>query len=115
MSLRRAVIVDVCRSPFARGRENGALAPVHPVDLYAQVLAALVARTGIDPALVEDVITGCVIQVAEQAGNIGRQAVLAAQALSSCPTPCQKAQQLNSCLLRHGKHQQAFPPLITWW
>jgi acetyl-CoA acetyltransferase len=78
MSLRRAVIVDVCRSPFARGRENGALAPVHPVDLYAQVLAALVARTGIDPALVEDVITGCVIQVAEQAGNIGRQAVLAA-------------------------------------
>jgi 2-keto-3-deoxy-L-fuconate dehydrogenase len=46
MSLRRAVIVDVCRSPFARGRENGALAPVHPVDLYAQVLAALVARTG---------------------------------------------------------------------
>jgi hypothetical protein len=69
MSLRRAVIVDVCRSPFARGRENGALAPVHPVDLYAQVLAALVARTGIDPALVEDVITGCVIQVAEQAGG----------------------------------------------
>jgi len=98
MSLRRAVIVDVCRSPFARGRENGALAPVHPVDLYAQVLAALVARTGIDPALVEDVITGCVIQVAEQAGNIGRQAVLAAGFPETVPAvtldrKCGSAQQ----------------------
>ena len=98
MSLRRAVIVDVCRSPFARGRENGALAPVHPVDLYAQVLAALVVRTGIDPALVEDVITGCVIQVAEQAGNIGRQAVLAAGFPETVPAvtldrKCGSAQQ----------------------
>ena len=98
MSQRRAVIVDVCRSPFARGRENGALAAVHPVDLYAQVLAALVARTGIDPALVEDVITGCVIQVAEQAGNIGRQAVLAAGFPETVPAvtldrKCGSAQQ----------------------
>ena len=98
MSQRRAVIVDVCRSPFARGRENGALAAVHPVDLYAQVLAALVARTGIDPALVEDVITGCVIQVAEQAGNIGRQAVLAAGFPKTVPAvtldrKCGSAQQ----------------------
>jgi len=98
MSLRRAVIVDVCRSPFARGRENGALAPVHPVDLYAQVLAELVARTGIDPALVEDVITGCVIQVAEQAGNLGRQAVLAAGFPETVPAvtldrKCGSAQQ----------------------
>ncbi|MFN6978622.1 MAG: beta-ketoacyl synthase N-terminal-like domain-containing protein, partial [Gemmobacter sp.] len=75
---RRAVIVDLVRSPWGRGREGGILAGVHPVDLYAQVLKALVRRTGIDPALVEDVITGCVIQVGEQAGNIGRQAVLAA-------------------------------------
>jgi acetyl-CoA acetyltransferase family protein len=50
---------------------------LHPVDLYAQVLQALVQRTGVDPAIIEDVITGCVIQVAEQSGNIGRQAVLA--------------------------------------
>ena len=42
-------------------------------------------------------------------------ALLAAPALSSCPTPFQKAQPLNSCLLRLGKHQQASPPLITWW
>jgi hypothetical protein len=38
----------------------------------------------------------------------------AAPALSSCPTPCQKAQSFNSCLPRHGKHQQAFLPLTTW-
>ena len=76
--MRRAVIVDVVRSPFGRGRPGGALDGVHPVDLYAQVLQALVRRTGVDPAMIEDVITGCVIQVAEQSGNIGRQAVLAA-------------------------------------
>lgn len=98
MSTRRAVIVEVCRSPFTRGRENGALAGVHPVDLYAQVLAALVARVDLDPVLVEDVITGCVIQVAEQAGNIGRQAVLAAGFPESVPAvtldrKCGSAQQ----------------------
>ena len=76
--MRRAVIVDVVRSPFGRARPGGALDGVHPVDLYAQVLQALVQRTGADPAMVEYVITGCVIQVAEQSGNIGRQAVLAA-------------------------------------
>lgn len=78
MNPRRAVIVDVVRSPFGRGRAGGALDGVHPVDLYAQILRGLIARTGLDPALVEDVITGCVIQVGEQAGNIGRQAALAA-------------------------------------
>src|ERR1700730_10563759 len=75
--MRRAVIIDLVRTPFGRARENGVLATCHPVDLYAHMLKALVRRTGIDPALVEDVITGCVIQVGEQAANIGRQAVLA--------------------------------------
>jgi acetyl-CoA acyltransferase len=75
--MRRAVIVDVVRSPFGRARPGGALEGLHPVELYAQVLQALVQRTGVDPAIIEDVITGCVIQVAEQSGNIGRQAVLA--------------------------------------
>ena len=98
MSQRRAVIVDVVRSPFGRARDNGALAPLHPVNLYAHVLEALVARTGIDPALIEDVITGCVIQVAEQSGNIGRQAVLAAGLPESVPAvtldrKCGSAQQ----------------------
>lgn len=76
--MRRAVIIDVVRSPFGRGRPGGALDGVHPVDLYAQALQALLRRTGVDPGLIEDVITGCVIQVAEQSANIGRQAVLAA-------------------------------------
>ena len=76
--MRRAVIVDLVRSPFGRGRAGGALDGLHPVDLYAHVLKELLRRTALDPELVEDVITGCVIQVAEQSGNIGRQAVLAA-------------------------------------
>ncbi len=95
---RRAVIVDIVRSPFGRGREGGALSHLHPVDLYAKVLQALVRRTGIDPALVEDVITGCVIQVGEQAANIGRQAVLAAGFPETVPAvsldrKCGSAQQ----------------------
>ena len=76
--MRRALIVDLVRSPFGRGRAGGALDGIHPVDLYAHVLKELLRRTALDPELVEDVITGCVIQVAEQSGNIGRQAVLAA-------------------------------------
>lgn len=98
MATRRAVIVDVVRTPFGRGRESGILAHWHPVDLYAQVLSAIVARNGLDPALIEDVITGCVIQVAEQSGNIGRQAVLAAGFPESVPAvtldrKCGSAQQ----------------------
>jgi acetyl-CoA acetyltransferase family protein len=95
---RRAVIVDAVRTPFGRGRPGGALDGAHPVDLYAQTLAELGRRTGVDPALIEDVITGCVIQVAEQAGNIGRQAALAAGFPESVPAvtldrKCGSAQQ----------------------
>jgi acetyl-CoA acyltransferase len=91
-------VIDVVRSPFGRGRTGGALDGMHPVTLYAQILRALVERTGIDPGLIEDVITGCVIQVAEQAGNIGRQAVLAAGFPESVPAvtldrKCGSAQQ----------------------
>ena len=75
---RRAVVVDVVRSPFTRGKEAGALAGVHPVDLLAGVLDALQRRTGIDPGLVDDVVAGCVLPVGEQSGNIARHAVLAA-------------------------------------
>jgi acetyl-CoA acyltransferase len=96
--MRRAVIVDVVRSPFGRARPGGALEGLHPVELYAQVLQALVQRTGVDPAIIEDVITGCVIQVAEQSGNIGRQAVLAAGFPEAVPAvtldrKCGSAQQ----------------------
>lgn len=98
MSTRRAVIIDIVRTPFARGRQGGTLSHVHPVDLYAHTLQALVRRTGVDPALIEDVITGCVIQVGEQAGNIGRQAVLAAGLPEAVPAitldrKCGSAQQ----------------------
>ncbi len=71
-----AVIVDAVRSPL--GRRNGKLKDTHPVDLAAHSVRALVERTGIDPALVEDVIMGCVMQVGDQAVNVGRNAALAA-------------------------------------
>lgn len=75
---RRAVVVDVVRTPFTKGKDTGALVGVHPVDLLAGVLVALQERTGLDPADVEDVIAGCVLPVGEQSGNIARHAVLAA-------------------------------------
>ena len=71
-----AVIVDAVRTPV--GRRNGRLSGWHPVDLAAAPLKALVERTGLDPALVEDVVMGCTMTVGEQAMNIGRNAALAA-------------------------------------
>src|ERR687883_1174393 len=71
-----AVIVDAVRTPL--GRRNGKLKDVHPVDLAAEVLKAIVARNDLDPALVEDVIMGCVMQTGEQGLNVGRNAALAA-------------------------------------
>jgi acetyl-CoA acyltransferase len=73
---RDAVIVDAVRTPV--GKRNGGLAGVHPVDLSAHVLEALAERSALDPALVEEVIWGCVMQTGEQALNIARNAVLAA-------------------------------------
>jgi acetyl-CoA acyltransferase len=71
-----AVIVDGVRT--ALGKRNGKLKDWHPVDLAAETLKALVERNGLDPALVEDVIMGCVMQTGEQGLNIGRNAALAA-------------------------------------
>ncbi len=71
-----AFIIDAVRTPV--GRRNGMLSHWHPVDLLAEVLTALVARTGIDPAEVDDVLVGCLDQVGEQSVNAGRNAVLAA-------------------------------------
>jgi acetyl-CoA acetyltransferase family protein len=76
MTQREAVIVEAVRT--AVGRRNGRLKDWHPVDLMAQVLSALVQRTGLEPGLVEDVIVGCVSQVGEQSLNVGRNAALAA-------------------------------------
>jgi acetyl-CoA acyltransferase len=83
--MRQAVIVDIVRTPSGKGKPGGALAGVHPVDLYATVLRALAERNDLDPQRVEDVITGCVGQAGQQALNIGRHAVLAAGWPESVP------------------------------
>jgi acetyl-CoA acyltransferase len=74
--VRDAVIVAAVRTPV--GKRNGVLAGVHPVDLSAHVLRTLAGRSGIDPAVVDDVIWGCVSQFGEQTFDIARNAVLAA-------------------------------------
>ncbi len=71
-----AVIVEALRTPV--GRRRGRLAGWHPVDLAAEVVRAVVERSGIDPASVDDVIVGCVDQVGEQAINVARSIALAA-------------------------------------
>ncbi len=81
--MREAVIVDAVRTPG--GKRNGKLQDWHAVDLAAHVLKAIEERTGIDPAIVDDVIMGCVMQVGEQSLNIGRNAVLAAGWPESVP------------------------------
>jgi acetyl-CoA acyltransferase len=79
-----AVIVDAVRTPG--GRRNGKLRGWHAVDLAAEPLRALAERNDLDPGLVDDVIMGCVMQVGEQALNIGRNAVLAAGYPESVPS-----------------------------
>jgi acetyl-CoA acyltransferase len=74
--MRDAVVVEAVRTPV--GKRGGGLAGVHPVDLSALVLTEIARRTGLDPADVDDVIWGCVSQIGDQSGNIGRFAALAA-------------------------------------
>ena len=81
--MSEAYIVDARRT--AGGRRGGALRDWHPADLGAAVLDALVERTGIDPAAIDDVIVGCVSQVGEQAFHIGRSMVLASSLPDSVP------------------------------
>jgi acetyl-CoA C-acetyltransferase len=78
-----AYIVSAQRT--AGGRRNGRLSGWHPVDLAAQMINALVERTGADPAQIDDVIVGCVMQVGEQAVNVARNAVLASRLPESVP------------------------------
>jgi acetyl-CoA acyltransferase len=81
--MRDAVIVEAVRTPV--GKRNGGLSGVHPVDLSAHVLQAIAERSGIDPALVDDVVWGCVGQVGEQTFDIARNAVLGAGWPESVP------------------------------
>ena len=83
MAQPTAYIVDAVRT--AGGRRNGKLAGWHPADMAGAVLDAVIARSGIDPAVVEDVIMGCVSQGGEQAFQIGRNAVLASKLHESVP------------------------------
>jgi acetyl-CoA acyltransferase len=81
--VRDAVIVAAVRTPV--GKRNGGLSGVHPADLSALVLTALAERTGLDPAVVDDVIWGCVSQVGEQTFDIARSAILGAGWPESVP------------------------------
>ena len=80
-----AVIVDVIRTASGKGKPGGRLSEVHPADLLARVLRALVERNDLDPAAVDDVIAGCVSQAGEQTYNIARNAVLGAGFPESVP------------------------------
>ena len=97
--LKEAYIVEAVRTPIGRGREDGALHSVQPVDLLAMVLNEVVARAGLQKADVEDVIAGCVTPVGEQGGNIGRLALLK----SGFPTAVPGFQLNRAC----GSSQQA--------
>jgi acetyl-CoA acyltransferase len=81
--MRDAVIVDAVRTPI--GRRNGTLSGIHPVDLSALLLNALITRSGLEPGIIEDVIWGCVTQIGDQSSNVGRLAVLAAGWPESVP------------------------------
>ena len=83
MKIREAVIVDAVRTPL--GRRDGVLKSWHPVDLLAHTLRGLTDRNKLDPAIIDDVICGCVMQVGEQGINVGRNAVLAAGFPESVP------------------------------
>ncbi|MDV6276904.1 thiolase family protein [Rhodococcus erythropolis] len=83
--MTKAVIVDVVRIASGKGKPGGALSGTHPVELMAHVLRSIVDRNGLDPALVDDVIGGCVGQAGEQALNITRSAVLSAGFPESVP------------------------------
>lgn len=76
--MRTAVIVDVIRTASGKGKPGGRLSGVHPADLLARMLRSVVERNDLDPALVDDVIAGCVSQTGEQTYNIARNAVLGA-------------------------------------
>src|SRR6478609_1876044 len=81
--MAEAYIVATART--AGGRKGGRLAGWHPADLAATVLDSLVDRTGVDPAQIEDVIMGCVMQAGEQSNNIARNAVMASKLPESVP------------------------------
>jgi acetyl-CoA acyltransferase len=77
--MRDVYVVDAVRTPIGRGKEDGALHAVHPVDLLAKTLNALIGRAGVEKSQVEDIVAGCVTASGEQGTNIGRLAGLKAR------------------------------------
>src|SRR6202012_1155176 len=104
-----AVIVDIIRPPSGKGKPGGALSGVHPAALLAQTLTALVERNGLDTALVDDVIAGCVGQVGEQSLNIARTALLAAGFPETVPGPPVDRQCGSSQQAAHFAAQGVIP------
>ena len=99
MTGRDVVIVEAVRTPV--GRRNGGLSTVHPVDLLGATQAAVVARSGIDPTAIDQVVGGCVDQVGEQAFNVTRTAWLSAGlplnvAATSVDAQCGSSQQATN-------------------
>src|SRR5215510_11844883 len=97
--MSEVVIVEAVRTPI--GRRNGGLSTVHPAELLATTLTELISRTGIDPAAVGQVVTGCVSQVGEQSFNVGRTAWLSAglpltTAATTVDTQCGSSQQATN-------------------
>jgi len=80
-----AVIVDVVRTASGKGKPGGAFSDMHPTDLLAVVLRALLERNGLDSTQIDDVLVGCVSQVGEQSGNVARNSLLAAGFDESVP------------------------------
>ena len=108
-----AVIVDAIRSPL--GKRNGKLKNWHPVDLAAEIMQTLVQRNGIDPATIDDVVMGCVMQVGEQSLNVARNAVLAAGWPDTVPGTTVDRQCGSSQQAAHFAAQVLLPARMTWW
>lgn len=101
---KAAYIVDVLRTPG--GRRRGALAGMHPADLGAVSVDALLARTGIDPAAVDDLIFGCVSQIGEQSSQVARSVVLASslpQSVPRSPSIASAAPRSRRCISRRRR------------
>ena len=111
--MRDAVIVEAVRTPV--GKRNGGLSGVHPVDLSAHVLKSLAGRSGIDPAVVDDVVWGCVSQVGEQTLDIARNAVLAAgwpESVTGVTVDRQCGSASRRCT---SPRPGSSPDSTTWW
>lgn len=110
--MAEAYIVEAVRTPV--GRRKGGLSAVHPADLGAHVVRALVERTGIDPAAVDDVVFGCLDTVGPQAGNIARTAWLAAGLPEEVPGTTVDRQCGSSQQAVHFAAQGCSPAPRTW-